>query len=123
MPEVSDRTIGRFYGSVGERIRAARQGAGLSQTALAHLIGFNRASVANLEAGRQRIGLHLFVLIAQALQVDPAALLPDMQILQLAGPAVIEDLSKELADRSETTQYFVLGTVAQAASIPQEEEH
>ena len=122
MPEVDDRTIDRFYGAAGKKIRAARQEAGLSQTTLARLIGFNRSSVANLEAGRQRIALHLFFLIAQALQAEPAELLPDMQILQLASPAVIDDLNKELADRSETTQDFVLGTVAQAASMPPDED-
>jgi transcriptional regulator with XRE-family HTH domain len=116
LPEVGDRTIDQFYVAVGKKIRTVRNEAGLSQTVLARQIGFNRSSIANLEAGRQRIALHLFALIAQALDTEPATLLPDMRLLEDASPAAIDNLNRHLAGTSETTQDFVRGTVAQVTS-------
>jgi transcriptional regulator with XRE-family HTH domain len=116
LPEVGDTKVDLFYGAVGKKIRAARINAGLSQTVLARLIGFNRSSVANLEAGRQRIALHLFALIAEALRIDPAMLMPDIHLLDDADMSTIENLNKHLVGTSETTQNFVRGAIAQVTS-------
>lgn len=62
MPKVNDNNIEAFYAAVGRNIRNVRIRHEVSQAQLANLIGFNRSSVANLEAGRQRIALHLFSL-------------------------------------------------------------
>jgi transcriptional regulator with XRE-family HTH domain len=113
LPEVGDNRIDSFYVAVGEKVRTARSEASLSQAALAHRIGFKRASIANLEAGRQRIALHLFVLIAQALGIEPASLLPDIPLLDDASPVTMEDLNEQLIGASESTQEFVRGAVAQ----------
>ena len=113
MPEVGDSKIDSFYVAVGKKVRAARDELGLSQTALADRIGFKRASIANLEAGRQRIALHLFVLIAQALGVEPGSLLPDISILDDATIVTVEDLSEQLIGAPESTREFVRGAVAQ----------
>ena len=72
MAHLSDAEVDRFYATVGSRVRRARAGRGMSQSALARKIGFARSSVANLEAGRQRIALHLLVQIAWALDCQPA---------------------------------------------------
>ncbi len=118
MPEADDSRIDLFYVAVGKSIRAARTEAGVSQTTLARQIGFNRSSIANLEAGRQRIALHLFFLIAEALDIQPAALLPNMQLLEKVDSATIENLGKHLAGTSEATQDFVRGTIARVTSRP-----
>lgn len=65
-----------FYPEFGRRIRLARRRAHLSQDALARLTGLNRTSITNIEAGRQRIPLHLLITFATALDVEPMELLP-----------------------------------------------
>jgi len=65
-----------FYPEFGRRVRLARRRAHLSQEALGRLTGMNRTSITNIEAGRQRIPLHLLVSFATALDVEPMELLP-----------------------------------------------
>lgn len=107
-----DAGIDHFYSAVGSKVRSARAGRGMSQGMLAQQIGFTRSSVANLEAGRQRIALHLFVRIARALDLEPAALLPE-GAFSAGGSEVLEELDEHLADTPETTREFVRGAVAQ----------
>jgi transcriptional regulator with XRE-family HTH domain len=123
LPEVGDNRIDSFYAAVGKKVRTARSEVGLSQTALADRIGFKRASIANLEAGRQRIALHLFVLIAQALGMEPASLLPDISILDHTSLIAMEDLNEQLIGAPESTQEFVRGTVAQVSPESIRERH
>ena len=118
MLEVDDSRIGLFYVAVGRKVKSVRIEAGISQTLLAQKIGFNRSSIANLEAGRQRIALHLFFLIAEALGTPPAKLLPDIQLMEEAGSIAIENLNSHLVGTSETTQDFVRGTIARVTTRP-----
>lgn len=48
----------------------------MTQQELATAIGLTRTSIANLEAGRQRIPLHILYAIAEALGVAPTVLMP-----------------------------------------------
>lgn len=65
------------YREVGQRIRRFRKGAGRTQHQLADQIGVSRASIANIEAGRQNFMLHYVYAIAEALELDtPISLLP-----------------------------------------------
>jgi len=65
-----------FYPEFGRRVRLARRRAHLSQDTLGRLTGLNRTSITNIEAGRQRIPLHLLPAFAIALDVEPVELLP-----------------------------------------------
>ena len=65
-----------FYPEFGRRVRLARRRADLSQDTLGRLTGLNRTSITNIEAGRQRIPLHLLLDFATALDVEPLELLP-----------------------------------------------
>lgn len=65
-----------FYPEFGRRVRLARRRADLSQDTLGRLTGLNRTSITNIEAGRQRIPLHLLLDFAAALDVEPLELLP-----------------------------------------------
>ena len=62
-------------GRAAERIRAAREAAGLSQGKLAAKAGLSRPSLANIEAGRQTITLRQLGAIAASLDVQPTDLL------------------------------------------------
>jgi len=65
-----------LYKEVGRKIRAYR-GKNLSQEALGSAVGLTRASISNIENGRQKLLLHTFVDIADALQVKAGKLLPE----------------------------------------------
>jgi transcriptional regulator with XRE-family HTH domain len=117
-----DGKTDEFYVVVGKRVRAARENQDLSQATLARRIGFTRSSVANLEAGRQRIALHLFVLIARALGVDPVILLPDTSMLDIFDFPQSSSLEERLAGSPETTHEFVLSTVAKVAQSSNRKE-
>jgi transcriptional regulator with XRE-family HTH domain len=64
-----------FYKQVGQSIRT-RRGKNLSQEALACAVGLTRTSISNIESGRQKMLLHTFVDIADALKVEASTLLP-----------------------------------------------
>ena len=66
-----------IYEEVGRNIRRYRDGARRTQEQVAAAIGVSRASLANIEVGRQRVQLHHLYAIAAALDLDsPAVLLP-----------------------------------------------
>jgi transcriptional regulator with XRE-family HTH domain len=65
-----------FYGRLGDRLREQRRAKGVTQEALANLLGLNRTTVVNLEKGRQRLAVHQLVLIADHLGCEPGDLLP-----------------------------------------------
>ena len=58
--------------SLGERIKGLRKGAGLSQIALAKLVGVHQSSICDLERGNTKKGFGLtLVKIARALHTNP----------------------------------------------------
>lgn len=107
---MSAQVVEPFYAEFGRRIRVARLAAGLTQADLGERIGMTRASVANLEAGRQRSQVHLWVLLAATLGVEPVALLPEVPAEVLPGAAAAADLLGEFAydDRAELVGPFRL---------------
>ena len=65
-----------LYRRIGGAIKATRQARGLTQAQIADAVGVLRTSVANIEAGRQRLPIDLLYDIADALRCDPRELLP-----------------------------------------------
>lgn len=70
-----------FYEEVGRRVRAARTGhrPRISQEDLGEIVGLSRTSITNLEKGRQKCLIHTLLSIANALDTDIKALIPDLQ--------------------------------------------
>jgi transcriptional regulator with XRE-family HTH domain len=103
-----DEAIDRLYRGVGDLVQAARAKAGLSQAELGDRIGFTRSSIANLEAGRQRIRLHILALIADALHIETAELIPR------ASLGIAKDLSQvDLTGHDDITRRFVENAISQ----------
>src|SRR4051794_30990808 len=69
--------IAKLYRGIGEEIKRRRKQAGMSQAELADAIDQLRASVANIEAGRQKAPLHVLYAISDALGTELKAILPD----------------------------------------------
>lgn len=61
---------------VGNRIRRIRESQAMTQHDLAKKVGLVRSSIANIESGRQNVGLEQLDVIARQLGVTPAELLP-----------------------------------------------
>jgi transcriptional regulator with XRE-family HTH domain len=64
-----------LYRKIGAAIRQARDAKGMSQSQVAERIGMARASVANLEAGRQGIPFPTLAAVVQVLGIDLAPLI------------------------------------------------
>ena len=79
-----------LYRAVGERIRNAREARPerISQATLAKQLGKSRASVVNIEAGRQHAPLSLLWSIAAQLGVELASLIPSAVDLRPIAPTM-----------------------------------
>lgn len=73
-----------IYTQIGARIRMSRDFAPLTQAELADLVGLSRASIANIETGRQRIMIHQLGVFALVLGVPLTAFLDVGQWKQIA---------------------------------------
>lgn len=67
--------VQRIYQDVGKRAAARRKELGMIQDDVAAALGLSRASVANLEVGRQRFLLHQVFELADVLDMDVASLI------------------------------------------------
>jgi transcriptional regulator with XRE-family HTH domain len=65
-----------LYSEIGRRIKAEREALGFTQIDLAQEIGLTRTSLTNIEAGRQRLPIHVLYAIASALALPVSDLLP-----------------------------------------------
>lgn len=88
-----------LYQLVGERIRDARNRASLSQAKLAEKLQMSRTSVVNIEAGRQRLPLHVLWQVAEELGTEAALLLPKQSDYQKQTQPI--SLSKDMIEKIE----------------------
>lgn len=67
----------QFYQELGRRIAARRGGLGITQAEVGERLGVSRASVANIEAGRQKLYVHQLYALARSLRLASlSAILP-----------------------------------------------
>ena len=79
-----DVTADAIYRDIGSKVRQARSEKGTTQGELASRANLTRTSISNIEAGRQRVTLYALLRMAEALDVAPATLLPDLRSLPSA---------------------------------------
>lgn len=80
-----------LYKDIGRNIRTRRRQIDESQDSVAQQLGLSRATLANIETGRQRVLVHQLYAIARALGVKPGDLLPP-QPLDPAPSFTLESL-------------------------------
>jgi transcriptional regulator with XRE-family HTH domain len=79
-----------IYRVFGRRLRELREEKHLPQQELAILSGLTRASIANIESGRQRVLLHQMLQFAEALHVDLSNLVPHVpEFEELSDPGAV----------------------------------
>jgi transcriptional regulator with XRE-family HTH domain len=94
---MSDEAI---YQAFGRAVATRRKELNLTQTALAARVGMSRASIANIESGRQNVLLHHAYSLASALKFSKISdLLPTQP-----KPATQEDLDMILSDETVTAR-------------------
>jgi transcriptional regulator with XRE-family HTH domain len=88
-----------FYSELGREIRAARIACGMSQEKLGSFLRptLTRVSIANIEAGNQRILPHTLVNVANVLGIDVASLFPKVQVEEVS--VVTAQVTAELASK------------------------
>ncbi len=108
MPDAT--AVDELYLGIGDRIRRIREESGTTQATLAERIGLSRASVANIERGRQHPPIHTAYAIAQAfglqlfdlLRDDPPHLLKPVpkapKVPASVGFAIVEMIEAGLLD-------------------------
>lgn len=91
-----------LYAALGRKLREARERSvpRLSQAKIAKRLGISRASIVNIEAGRQHAPLHLLWKIAHMLDVELITLIPQRADL-LANDTEIE-LNEKMRKQIET---------------------
>jgi transcriptional regulator with XRE-family HTH domain len=89
--------LSKLYRDLGEMVSRRREALGLTQKDLAVEVGLSRASIANIETGRQKVMLHQIFNLASALQLSAADLLPQVNVSSVR-PSTLklpDDLSTE----------------------------
>lgn len=108
----SEQAIDDLYTLTGSRIRAARKRRDWNQADLAAEVGLTRSSIANVEAGRQRLLIHGLLRIAGALDVPADSLLPSAG--ELGVQPSREPSTPDMSGQSDSTQDFVTTTLRRA---------
>jgi transcriptional regulator with XRE-family HTH domain len=80
------------YREIGRNIRTRRRHIDASQDEVAHRLGISRATLANIETGRQRVLVHQLYGIARALGVRPSDLMPPPPPDKVAAGFTLESL-------------------------------
>lgn len=88
-----------LYEGIGRRIVFVRKARGRTQSQSGIAVGLGRSSVANIEAGRQRPGVHVLMLIAAYLETSVTDLLgldsrAGSGLLPVLDGALIEQLRR-----------------------------
>lgn len=83
-----------LYQAVGEKIRHVRERSKpkISQAQLANRLGISRASIVNIEAGRQHAPLHVLWQIAEILGTELVLLIPRRdELLETQAPIKLDE--------------------------------
>jgi transcriptional regulator with XRE-family HTH domain len=111
MPNI--RAVEPVYTRFGHELQRLRRQRKLSQADLARLVDprgdrLSRSSIANIESGKQRVALHLFLELARALKIEPRNLLP-------AQPEAISPIVERVPNLSPPEQDWLTRVVAKPA--------
>ena len=110
-----------LYRRVGQTVAELRRSRGLSQSALAARLGMSRASIANLENGRQRIMVHQLFALVSALNLNSILdLVPTTWESQHPFPDIVTTGSTLNAQQRSAIAYLLATAFAEE---PAKEHH
>jgi len=94
---MSPRTTDQVYPRFGRRLREKRRARGMTQEQLGTRIGLSRASIVNIEQGRQQVLLHHVVAMAAATETSLGELLNPLEPMPTQRPRLTKNLDPALA--------------------------
>ena len=113
--------IEAIYKDIGAIIRAKRRSKEMSQEKLADRLGISRATLANIETGRQRILTHQLYAFGDVLGMEPSELLPVRPtVANVAGLTFSQD---DLNPEQKKQIAQLIGQVQLVPADPKEEPH
>jgi transcriptional regulator with XRE-family HTH domain len=73
-----------LYTIVGKRVRSYRDIKGLTQADISEKTKINRATISNIESGKQQVSLQYLYLIARELDTEISTFLPSLKELNIS---------------------------------------
>lgn len=110
-----------LYGEIGKLVKKARKIEDITQEELSSRAGISRGSIANIERGNQKLTIYTLYLIADALRIEPAALLPPLNIIHKSESNLYIDLSN-IKDNVTADELEWIKTIKYKSKINQGEE-
>lgn len=104
----------KFYVILGLRIREARTKSKLKQETFATFLNLSRASIVNIEKGRQHPPIHLLWDIAKVLNISVSDLLPNFEVGEKVSPQWKKIIAKESTNKE--TKEKILGFIEEIQS-------
>ena len=102
-----------FYRDLGRRVAARRSARRATQAEIGAAIGSSRASVANIEAGRQGLQVHQLYQLAQALALDDLGELIPTQVPAVEDESLLAEAGVSDVQRAQI-ESIVRNAVASA---------
>lgn len=93
-----------FYQKIGERIRDVRKLKEMNQDELANKLGISRVSLVNIESGKQRVPLHVFLDICESLKVTLNDLVPQNLTDPSLDTMTINKIKKETDENPDSAE-------------------
>ncbi len=90
-----------IYPALGEAVATRRKAMRLTQAQVATKVGISRASIANIESGRQKVLLHQVYLLAEALQLPSIMSLLPKSLLRGEGDLAVPISRDDISERQK----------------------
>src|SRR5258708_38777783 len=98
-----------LYHLIGENVKRQRVKVDITQVQLADAVGVLRTSIANIEAGRQKLPLHLLYKLCMELGVEVADILPKNTVVSQPTTINTDGAPKEVPPKAAEFLKQLLG--------------
>ena len=112
-----------IYSALGEAVAIRRKAMSLTQTQVAAKVGISRASIANIESGRQKVLLHQVYLLAEALKLPSIMSLLPKSLLRGENDVVVPISRDDISERQKAqVSDALMGMFASSPAIAATDE-
>jgi transcriptional regulator with XRE-family HTH domain len=109
-----------LYKTIGAIIRRRRRRLEWSQALLASRLGISRATLANIETGRQRVLVHHLYTLAEVLEMRTSDFLPPASLAQSPGAWALLPMPDDLKPQQKEQIARLIGPLHQTKSKSKE---
>lgn len=98
---MNEKLIDLLYHEIGRRIKSSRETKGLTQEAVATAVGISRASISNIEQGRQQTPIAVLYIIANHIGAEVREFFPSLTELNILEGKKRSELNAILVQRND----------------------